>query len=133
MSQGHPTRPAPIARHVLGRPTGYAGGDHERRWKAAVRDAFADVALPPEVRVQVEAEFVLTAEQRGRREPDLDNLIKSTVDALEAVLGVRSGTGARVEADDVRVDRIVASKRHARPGEASGAGVVVSELPEVPL
>ena len=65
-------------------------------------------------------------------EPDLDNLIKSTIDALDAVLGVRSGTGARLEADDVRVDRIVASKRPAAATEEPGARVTVTELPDVP-
>ena len=70
--------------------------------------------LPAQCRVQVELDFVLAPDQVGRVEPDLDNLIKSTVDALEAVLGVRPGTGYRVEADDVRVDRIVASKHEGR-------------------
>lgn len=123
---------ASVEREVLGRPTGYAGGENEQRWKAAVRDAFADVTLPGPARIQLEVDFVLTAQQRGRREPDLDNLIKSTLDALEGVLGERKGTGVRVEADDVRVDRILASKRHAREGEQPGARISVSELPELP-
>lgn len=131
-------RPAPkplpaFARTVAGRPTGYSAGANEHAWKQAVREAFSGCVLPAQCRVQVELDFVLAPDQVGRVEPDLDNLIKSTVDALEAVLGVRSGTGARVEADDVRVDRIVASKRPARAGEAHGARVVVSELPEVPF
>jgi len=123
---------ASVEREVPGRPTGYAGGENEQRWKTAVRDAFAGVTFPGPARIQLAVHFVLTAQQRGRREPDLDNLIKSTLDALEGVLGERSGTGARVEADDVRVDRIVASKRHGREGEQPGARISVSELPEVP-
>ncbi len=55
--------------------------------------------------MRVDATFMLMVEQGGRMEPDLDNLIKTTVDSLEGVLGVRTGTGPRVEADDVRVDR----------------------------
>lgn len=89
--------------------------------------------LPEACRVQVEIDFLLAPDQFGRVEPDLDNLIKSTVDALEGVLGVRPGTGSHTEADDVRVDRIVASKRPARNGEHPGARIVVSELPDVPV
>lgn len=82
--------------------------------------------------MQVKVDFFLAPDQVDRVEPDLDNLIKSTVDALDGVLGVRSGTGSRTEADDVRVERIVASKRPALAGEDPGARIVVSELPEVP-
>ena len=122
-----------FARTVAGRPTGYSAGANERAWKQAARAVFEGCVLPEGCRVQVEIDFLLAPDQVGRVEPDLDNLIKSTVDALEGVLGVRPGTGARMEADDVRVDRIVASKRPARSGEHPGARIVVSELPEVPL
>src|SRR5680860_941082 len=47
--------------------------------------------------------------------------------ALAGALGVRSGTGDRTEVDNVRVDRIVASKRPAGPGEDPGARIVVCE------
>ena len=107
---------------MAGRPTGYSAGANEHAWKQAVREAFSGCVLPTQCRVQVEVDFVLAPDQVGRVEPDLDNLIKSTVDALEGVLGERSGTGARVEADDVRVDRIVASKRAGRTGEHPARG-----------
>lgn len=119
---------AAFARDVHGRPTGYAGGDHEKRWKAVVREAFAGCVLAASCRVSVELEFRLASAQGGRNEPDLDNLVKSTVDSLERVLGVRSGTGSRTEADDVRVDRIVASKRLAGDEEQPGARIIISEL-----
>lgn len=122
-----------FARTVSGRPTGYSAGANERAWKQATRAVFEGCVLPEGCRVQVEIDFLLAPDQVGRVEPDLDNLIKSTVDALQGVLGVRSGTGSRTEADDVRVDRIVASKRPARSGEHLGARIVVSELPEVAL
>lgn len=135
-SKGTPrpaSEPLPSFAHsVHGRPTGYSAGANEQAWKQAVRDAFSGCVLSARSRAQVEIDFVLGPDQVGRIEPDLDNLIKSTVDALEGVLGARAGTGARVEADDVRVDRIVASKRPGRDGEQPGARVVVSELPEVP-
>lgn len=121
-------RDAPgVARTVAGRPTGYAGEEHERIWKNAVRAAFSDAASPAAGRVAVELEFVLGPDQAGRNEPDLDNLIKATIDALEGVLGVRTGTGTRLEADDVRVDRIVASKRIGEPSEV-GARISVRPL-----
>lgn len=132
------TRPAskPVlafARTVAGRPTGYSAGANEQAWKQAIRAMFEGCALSESCRVRVEIDFLLAPDQVERVEPDLDNLIKSTVDALEGVLGVRPGTGARMEADDVRVDQIVASKRPARTGEHPGARIVVSELPEGPL
>lgn len=130
MSENDDGDAASITRKVAGRPTGYAGGENERRWKSAVRGAFSAAVLPGTTRIRVDMDFILTADQLGRREPDLDNLIKSTIDALEGVLGRRSGTGARVEADDVRVARILASKRHGLDGEPSGARIVVSQLPE---
>lgn len=34
-----------LAVDVAGRPTGFAAGDNEQRWKAAVRSAFADKSL----------------------------------------------------------------------------------------
>lgn len=126
-----PTTPAGVVfnRVVTARPDPNFGAS---AWKDLVREGFAGCVLPAECRVQVEAEFMLGANQQGPNEPDLDNLIKSTIDALEGVLGKRLGTGARLEADDVRVDRIVATKRPARSGEEPGARVMISELPDVP-
>ena len=122
--------PAPgrFERVVHGRPTGYSAGANEQRWKAEVRSAFRDSTLPAGCRVQLDLEFLLGQDQRGRNEPDLDNLIKATIDALVGVLGVRTGTGRRVEADDVRVDRITASKRPAGADEDPGARISVTEL-----
>lgn len=82
--------------------------------------------------MQVEIDFALAADQRGRNEPDLDNFIKAAVDALEGVIGIRPGTGKRLEADDVRIDRITATKRPARGDEEPGAWIVVSDLGEAP-
>jgi predicted RNase H-like nuclease/Holliday junction resolvase RusA-like endonuclease len=115
-------------RVVHGRPTGYSGGANEQRWKADVRSAFSGCSLPTGCRVHVELEFFLGLDQIGPNEPDLDNLIKAAIDALDGVLGVRTGTGLRVEADDVRVDRITASKRPAGADEDTGARITVAEL-----
>lgn len=115
--------PRALTRTVVGRPTGYAGGTHEQAWKSAVRAAFADVPPVPG-RVAVEVDFWLEPAQTGRNEPDLDNLLKSTIDALGGVLGARSGIETRHEADDARVDRIVAGKSWAPDGRG-GARISV--------
>lgn len=113
---------------VAGRPTGFAGGENEQRWKAAVRSAFAGKVIPTSSRVSIEIEYRLDPGQVAHHAPDLDNLIKSTIDALDLVLGPRPGRHPRPQADDERVDRIVASKRLVLPGESPGARVVIAEL-----
>jgi hypothetical protein len=99
-----PSPPAPppastlltaIAVDVAGRPTGFGGGDHEQRWKAAVRSAFAGKSLPPSSRVAAEIEYRVDPLQTGHNAPDLDNLVKATIDALDEVLGRRPGRFVR--------------------------------------
>jgi len=122
--------PAPgrFERVVLGRPTGYSAGANEQRWKEGVRSAFSGCSLPTGCRVHVDLDFFLGQDQAGPNEPDLVNLIKAAIDALDGVLGARTGTGPRLQADDVRVDRITASKGFARPDESPGARISVTEL-----
>jgi hypothetical protein len=72
---------------VVGRPTGYGGSEGGRRWKHAVREALAGRTAPGGVRVEVELEFRLGADQAGRNEPDLDNLIKSDRGSKEVPVG----------------------------------------------
>ncbi len=43
----------PIAVDVVGRPTGFARGDSEKRWKEAVRSACAGMTAPPSSRVGI--------------------------------------------------------------------------------
>lgn len=90
--QAVPTTSPSIVRDATGQPTGYAGGENEKRWKAAVRAAFIDTCLAPKLRVQVEFDFRLGLTQRGPNEPDLDHLINSPIDALDDLLGPRPGT-----------------------------------------
>lgn len=84
--------------------------------------------MPRSSRVGIEVEYRLGPGQVGHNAPDLDNLVKATIDALDEVLGLRRGKRSRPQADDERIDRIVASKRPAQPGEAPGARVVIVEL-----
>jgi predicted RNase H-like nuclease/Holliday junction resolvase RusA-like endonuclease len=113
---------------VVGRPTAWAGGVRERAWKDAVRDALTPHRFPAPARLALEVEFRLGPDQRDWKEPDLDNLLKSTIDALDDVLGARPGAFRR-QADDVRVDRITASKRPVRKGEKAGALITLRPSP----
>jgi Holliday junction resolvase RusA-like endonuclease len=117
-----------IAIDVAGRPTGFAAGDNEQRWKAAVRSALAGKTVPLSSRVAIEVEYRLDPSQISHNAPDLDNLLKATIDALDQVLGPRPGRFAGPQADDERVDRIVASKRVARPDETPGAHIQIFEM-----
>lgn len=117
-----------IAVDVAGRPTGFAAGDNEQRWKVAVRSALAGSSVPPSSRIALEIEYRLDPLQVGHNAPDLDNLVKATIDAMDGILGDRPGRFARTQADDERIDRIVASKRVAGPDETTGARVIIVEL-----
>jgi Holliday junction resolvase RusA-like endonuclease len=117
-----------IRRWVAGRPTGYSAGENERTWKAAVAAAFVgDAPLTVMSRIGIEAQFRLDPTQRDRLAPDLDNLIKSTVDALINMIGPRKISGPP-QADDERVDLIVAEKAVVQPGAPAGAWIAVWEL-----
>lgn len=113
---------------VIGRPTGYSAGANEQHWKSAIRKAFAGPRFAAASRIGVDVAFRLDPSQRGNNAPDLDNLIKATIDALDGLLGPRSIKG-RPQADDERIDRILATKRIARDGEEPGARIRVSVLP----
>lgn len=113
---------------VIGRPTGYSSGINEQRWKSAIRKAFPGPGFPKATRIGVDVSYRLAPSQRGHNAPDLANLIKATIDALEGLLGPRPIAG-RPQADDQRIDRIVATKRMAREGEEPGARIIVSVFP----
>lgn len=94
--------------------------------RAGITAAFAECSLPAGGGTVV-AHFRMAPDQRGRNEPDLDNLNKATVDALDGVLEIRTRTGDRIEADEVRVDRTVVGKRFPRSDERPGARIAVSQ------
>ncbi|NAZ75235.1 DUF429 domain-containing protein [Kineococcus sp. T13] len=120
-------RSSVLHRWVAGRPAGFAS-NHEQRWRARVAEAFTGCTLPATARLQVQADFVLAAAQSGANEPDLDNMIKSSIDALVDVIGERRLTGGVRQADDVRVDRIIAGKRFAGAAEEPGADITISVI-----
>ena len=104
-----------------------------RRKHRAGRDACTAAALPhrrpdadAERPVEVEVTFVLPLPKsyakwrhgtEAYRKPDLDKLIRSTLDGL--------ADGGMLPGDDQRVCRVTASKRYQAQGEAPGAYVDV--------
>ncbi len=105
----HPAVPPPdreplAEQFVAGRPTGHGSGQHEKAWRSSVADAFAEAPPLGETPVEVLLEFFLDPDQTGAHEPDLDNMVSATLDAL-----------------DLDVARIVASKAPAPAGKGPGA------------
>lgn len=103
----------------------------ELPWRAAVTQAamLAMAGAPPLLgRLSVELGFVLPQPTMKGQGWDLDNLIKPTIDALAPVIGARPGNWKWAQVDDERVDRIVATKRTARPSEATGAAITASVI-----
>ena len=128
----------PVRRHVetfepVGRPTPYAGEENERTWKQAVRNAIEAkrpfVAPADGARLAVRIEFRLRL-RRAADEPDPDNLLKSTFDSMEGVLGEVVLPSGMVQADDRRIDYLEVVKRQVRDGEDWGACIEVYELEE---
>jgi Holliday junction resolvase RusA-like endonuclease len=112
---------------VEGRPATFATTT-EVAWKVAVSNAVGSRDVPDGLRFEVVIEFRLPVAVRANDAWDLDNLIKPTLDALGGAIGWRRWMG-RPQADDERVDRIIASKRPIRDGETTGARIRISVLP----
>ena len=112
---------------VRGRPTGYAGGENERTWKAAVTETLSSVELPASCRVGVEIHFRLSPAQVGRNAPDLDNLVKATLDAAATCIGIRQVRRPE-QADDERIDVIVATQGAAAVTASAGAFIAIWAL-----
>lgn len=94
-------------------------------WRAAVADAVGTRHVPDGIRFAVEIEFKLPRPNTRNDAWDLDNLIKPTLDALGGVIRWRRWNG-RPQADDERIDRVVASKRAVEPDEEAGARIRVA-------
>jgi predicted RNase H-like nuclease len=93
---------------VAGRPSGHGSGRYEQQWRAAVSEIFDAGPSLPDTPVAVELTFFLGADQTGHHEPDLDNMVSATLDAL-----------------DLDVGRIVASKVPTPEGKDSGAHITI--------
>lgn len=111
---------------VGARPATFATAG-EAAWRDAVAAAVGTRQVPDGTRFAVEVEFRLPKASTRNDAWDLDNLIKPTLDALGGVIGWRRWNG-RPQADDERIDRIVASKRTVRPSETAGARIRIAPL-----
>ena len=109
---------------VTGRPAAFAT-TAEVAWRSAVASAVAGRPFPQpaSARFKVILEFRTTSKRPDERW-DIDNLVKPTLDAMEAIFGRRRWRGL-VQAQDDRVDELIARKRSTRKGEASGASIEV--------
>lgn len=118
------------ARLIEGSST--VGREKHRAWREAVawaarEETLRDGGLPDDVPVEVTVAFYL-AKPKSRpkravwcdRKPDLDKLIRSTLDGLS--------DGGLVRHDS-RVVQVTASKRYAKPGHPTGAYVTVDVVP----
>ncbi|RKT78669.1 putative RNase H-like nuclease [Terracoccus luteus] len=118
---------------VDGVPATFATGG-ERPWRQAVKAAASTaMGTKPALtgRFAVEIDFVLPAPTIKGQGWDLDNLIKPTIDALGPVIGIRPGNWTSEQADDERVDRLVASKRTVTEGEKPLATITVSVVRDI--
>lgn len=137
-------RPAPQGSHDLGGAgqlldsSPYLAG-----WRAAVRNAafraYAEAGIPPEtlplfpagVPVTIEQCTFYVAEQQCRvagteeplGKPDIDKLLRSTLDAL----GGAKGKTARLFADDSQIVRVLDLSKERATGGRPGAYIVVSD------
>lgn len=103
----------------------------ERPWGRAVEEAAAAaMGMSPDFHghFSIEIDFWLPPPTIKGQGWGLDNLIKPTIDALGRVIGMRPGNWAPKQADDERVDRIVATKRTAEPHETPGATITVGVM-----
>lgn len=134
-------RPDPLIVSVDGRPAPQGSkrlGEHGqmleqspylRAWRAAVKRAAYRAYLDRDLTrddlplfrgpVEVTVLFRLDPGRRVDAAPDLDKLLRSTWDAL---------TEARAWEDDGRVTSVIAGKRHASDGEATGADIVIEAV-----
>lgn len=109
--------------HRAGKPVLLESSAKVRPWRAAVAQAAALHPPLPEGAVTVEVVFRLPRPKSlpkrvttHTRKPDLDKLVRSTLDALSGVL----------YADDNRVDTLTARKTYATPEEQPGATICVT-------
>lgn len=99
------------------------------RWKSALLAESAGIAtFEPGKRLELEVDFVVPVAANHNDQWDLDNLLKSTMDALIGPLGARPVVGQMPQADDERIDRIVATKSTLVEGGSVGARMVLRRL-----
>jgi len=114
--------PAPWSLELLGLQPGTGATVRGSVWRAAIEKACVDHDVYHQgERLELEVHFIVPPRLNANDEWDLDNLLKPTIDGLSRVLGVRRGNHRVPQADDERIDRIIASKRPAAEPEQVGA------------
>lgn len=121
--------PAPWVLDLRGVQPGTSATIRGSVWRAAIEEACigAEVYHQGE-RLELEVQFTVPPRVNANDEWDLDNLLKPTIDGLSSLLGVRYGNHRLSQADDERIDRIVASKRAAAGDEHVGAHLTLRPL-----
>lgn len=99
----------------------------ELPWRAAVTAAIGRREVPDGVRFAIEVEFRLPSSRERNDRWGLDSLLTPMFEALGGAIGWRRRQG-RPQADDERIDRIVASKRPATGDEEPGARLRIVPL-----
>lgn len=111
--------------HRNGRPVLIESSKKVQPWRTAVAGVFTYTNQPPiDAPVTVTVEFIMPRPKslpkkiiHHVRKPDLDKLIRSTLDGLSGV----------AYTDDNRVNTIHATKRYQQPGEQTGANITVEQ------
>jgi Holliday junction resolvase RusA-like endonuclease len=121
------------ARLIEGSST--TGRAKHKAWRHAVADAALETCqdtgpVDPDAPLAVDLDFTMPKpKSRPKkavwcdRKPDLDKLIRATLDGL---------TDGGLVAHDSRVVKVTASKRYALPGDPTGAVVTISEPSPTP-
>ncbi len=123
-----PARSEDLVVEVWGVEPGTFATGRGDRWKQAIlaKTAGADT-FAPGMRLELEVDFVVPVATTANDAWDLDNLLKPTMDALIGPLGTRPVAGARPQADDERIDRIVATKTTVVNGGRVGGRIVLRQ------
>ncbi|WP_088284303.1 DUF429 domain-containing protein [Kineosporia sp. A_224] len=117
-----------VAFDVPERPSSFSSSATTAWVRAVAAQLEARGVQPANTRFAVSIAFRTPQPSTVNEAWDIDNLVKSTLDAMGAILGTRPGRFDPPQADDERVDYLVASKRTVRPGEPYGATIQVYDL-----
>ena len=113
---------------VRERPSSYSSAATAAWTRAIAAQLKAHEVQPVDSRFAVSIAFRTPQPSNANDAWDIDNLVKPTLDAMHAILGTRAGKFDPPQADDERVDYLLATKRTVQPGESYGATIRVHDL-----
>lgn len=121
--------PTPWTLELRGVQPGTSATIRGSAWRAAIEEACNGTEVYHQgERLELEVHFTVPQRLSSNDEWDLDNLLKPTIDGLSSLLGVRRGNHSVPQADEERIDRIIASKRAAQGDEQVGATLKLRRL-----